>query len=63
MDKAVDIFSFGTGLIVAEIYAWVVLVLGFIQTIWPLQRRPVALNRRSRTGCMSTSSSRPTTSR
>ena len=29
MDKAVDIF-FGTGLIVAEIYAWVVLVLGFI---------------------------------
>ena len=43
MDKAVDIF-FGTGLIVAEIYAWVVLVLGFIQTIWPLQRRPVALN-------------------
>lgn len=43
MDKVVDIF-FATGLIVAEIYAWLVLVLGFIQTIWPLQRRPVGLN-------------------
>ncbi|MFM2053368.1 MAG: hypothetical protein RL456_1405 [Pseudomonadota bacterium] len=43
MESHLDLF-FGTGLIAAEIYAWLVLVLGFIQTIWPLQRRPVALN-------------------
>lgn len=32
-----------SGLLVAEIYAYIILVLGFIQTIWPLQRRPVPL--------------------
>ncbi|WP_442777479.1 hypothetical protein [Sphaerotilus montanus] len=42
MDDGFDIF-FGSGLIAAEIYAWLVLVLGFFQTIWPLERRPVAL--------------------
>lgn len=42
MDDKIDLF-FGTGLIMAEIYAWLVLVLGFFQTIWPLQRRPVAI--------------------
>ena len=34
---------FGLGLLAAELYAWLVLVLGFFQTIWPLKRRPVAL--------------------
>lgn len=34
---------FGSGLFLAELYAWVVLVLGFIQTAWPLERKPVPL--------------------
>ena len=33
----------GIGLIMAELYAWLVLVLGYIQTAWPLHRPPVAL--------------------
>ncbi|HZT88803.1 MAG TPA: UDP-forming cellulose synthase catalytic subunit [Stellaceae bacterium] len=33
----------GLGLILAEIYAWMVLVLGYIQTIWPLRRQPLPL--------------------
>jgi hypothetical protein len=32
---------FGTGLYLAELYAWVLLILGFLQTTWPLER-PVA---------------------
>ncbi len=34
---------FGAGLIIAELYAWLVLVIGFFQTIWPLKRKPVPL--------------------
>ncbi|AOV17901.1 cellulose synthase catalytic subunit (UDP-forming) [Acidihalobacter aeolianus] len=30
-------------LFLAEVYAWMVLVLGFLQTAYPLQRKPVAL--------------------
>jgi cellulose synthase (UDP-forming) len=37
-----DLF-FGTGLLVAELYAFVVLVFGFIQTAWPLERKPVLM--------------------
>ncbi len=33
----------GLGLILAELYAWLVLVLGYIQTAWPLKRPPVSL--------------------
>jgi len=33
----------GIGLILAELYAWTVLVLGYIQTAWPLRRPPVAM--------------------
>src|SRR5262249_45821442 len=33
----------GIGLILAELYAWLVLVLGYIQTAWPLRRQPVAM--------------------
>ena len=35
---------FGSGLFLAELYAWVVLVLGFIQTAWPLERKPVPMS-------------------
>ncbi len=33
----------GIGLILAELYAWLVLVLGYIQTAWPLRRPPIGL--------------------
>lgn len=33
----------GIGLILAELYAWLVLMLGYIQTAWPLNRPPVAM--------------------
>ncbi len=33
----------GTGLLLAEAYTWLVVGLGFIQTAWPLKRRPAAL--------------------
>ena len=33
----------GIGLILAELYAWLVLVLGYIQTAWPLNRQPVGM--------------------
>nr|WP_249679633.1 UDP-forming cellulose synthase catalytic subunit [Pseudomonas sp. PIA16] len=34
---------FGYGLVLAELYALMVLVLGYVQTAWPLQRKPVML--------------------
>ena len=34
---------FGIGLLLAELYAFLVLVLGFVQTAWPLQRKPVLM--------------------
>ena len=43
MESWVDIF-FGSGLIAAEIYAWLVLTLGFFQTIWPLERKPMPMS-------------------
>ncbi len=33
----------GIGLVLAETYAWLVLLLGYVQTAWPLHRPPVAL--------------------
>lgn len=36
-------FSFG--LVAAEMYAFIVLFLGYFQVLWPLQRKPVALPR------------------
>jgi cellulose synthase (UDP-forming) len=42
MDGWFDAF-FSAGLVAAEIYAWLVLVLGFVQTAWPLGRKPVPL--------------------
>ncbi|WP_114395313.1 UDP-forming cellulose synthase catalytic subunit [Oleisolibacter albus] len=33
----------GTGLLLAEIYAWLVMVLGYVQCAWPLGRKPVPM--------------------
>jgi len=33
----------GVLLIAAETYAWVVLVLGYFQTLWPLNRQPISM--------------------
>ena len=41
-DDWIDI-AFGYGLVLAEIYALVVLVFGYLQTAWPLHRQPVLL--------------------
>jgi cellulose synthase (UDP-forming) len=35
---------FGTGLFLAELYAWIVLALGFFQAAWPLERKPIPLD-------------------
>lgn len=42
IDSNVDIFL-GVILICAETYIWLVLLLGFLQIVWPLQRKPIAL--------------------
>lgn len=34
---------FGLGLVAAESYAWVIMLLGYIQNAWPLGRKPVPL--------------------
>lgn len=41
-DSAIEA-AFGYGLLAAEAYTWLVVVLGFIQTAWPLQRAPAPL--------------------
>ena len=43
MDRLLDAFL-GAGLVFAEAYAFVVLVLGFFQVLWPLGRKPVPLS-------------------
>ena len=35
--------AFGFGLVLAELYAFAVLLIGYFQTAWPLQRRPVPM--------------------
>ncbi|MYZ45836.1 UDP-forming cellulose synthase catalytic subunit [Schauerella aestuarii] len=47
-ETPVDAF-FGWGLVAAELYALTVLLLGYLQTAWPLQRKPVPLPADSRT--------------
>ncbi|MGV8916710.1 MAG: UDP-forming cellulose synthase catalytic subunit [Pseudomonas sp.] len=37
-----DLF-FGYGLVLAELYAMLVMIFGYVQTAWPLQRRPLLL--------------------
>jgi cellulose synthase (UDP-forming) len=34
---------FGYGLYAAEVYAWIVLIIGYFQVIWPLERKPAPL--------------------
>ena len=41
-ESAIESFL-GYGLLAAEAYTWLVVVLGFIQTAWPLHRRPADL--------------------
>ena len=41
-DSPLDL-SFGLGLLAAETYSWLVLMLGYFQTIWPLHRSPYPL--------------------
>ncbi len=41
-DDSLDLFL-GIILVLVETYAWLVLLLGYIQTAWPLQREPVPL--------------------
>ncbi len=36
-------WGFGSGLVLAEFYAVAVLVLGYVQTTWPLERKPLPL--------------------
>lgn len=36
-------FLFGGGLYLAELYAWIILLLGFVQTTWPLNRPVVEM--------------------
>ena len=36
-------YVFATGLLFAEVYALIVLLLGFFQVLWPLNRKPVPL--------------------
>nr|WP_223481007.1 MULTISPECIES: UDP-forming cellulose synthase catalytic subunit [unclassified Pseudomonas] len=35
---------FGYGLVMAELYAMIVLVFGYIQTAWPLRRKPILMS-------------------
>jgi cellulose synthase (UDP-forming) len=43
MSSVVDL-SLGLGLLLAEVYAFAILVLGYFQVLWPLNRRPVPLS-------------------
>jgi cellulose synthase (UDP-forming) len=51
----------GIILLFAETYAWVVLVLGYFQVVWPLNRQPVPLPEDMASGRRWISSSPPTT--
>ncbi|RMG34783.1 MAG: UDP-forming cellulose synthase catalytic subunit [Gammaproteobacteria bacterium] len=41
-DDLIDLVL-GLGLLAAETYAWLILILGFIQNLWPLRRPPAPL--------------------
>ena len=43
-DRYIDMF-FSSGLLAAEFYAYVVLLLGYFQVLWPLNRKPTPLPR------------------
>ena len=54
-------FFFGYGLALAEVYAITVLVLGYVQTAWPLSRAPLPLPADPQSWPRSTCTSRRTT--
>ncbi|WP_110687564.1 UDP-forming cellulose synthase catalytic subunit [Salinicola aestuarinus] len=41
--------ALGYGLFAAELYAWVILILGYVQNIWPLERKVVPMPADTRT--------------
>ena len=41
-ENPLDLF-FALVLVLAEVYAWLVLILGYLQTAWPLKRKPVMM--------------------
>ena len=41
--------SFGIALVLAETHSWAILMLGYLQTMWPLKRKPTMLPGDSRT--------------
>ena len=41
-DDSLDLLL-GVGLLLAELYAWLVLILGYFQTAWPMGRKPAPL--------------------
>lgn len=43
LESGMEIFL-GYALVFAESYTWLILILGFIQTAWPLNRQPLALD-------------------
>ncbi len=54
---------FGYGLVAAELYALLVLLLGYVQTAWPLRRRPYPCRPTTGNGRASTCTFRPITNR
>ncbi len=42
LDISADLLL-GLGLLAAEFYAWLILIIGFFQTAWPLRRQPVPM--------------------
>ena len=42
LEPGLELF-FGLGLLAAETYAWLILLLGYIQNAWPLDRKPVPM--------------------
>ncbi|HEY1059917.1 MAG TPA: UDP-forming cellulose synthase catalytic subunit [Limnobacter sp.] len=43
LNSGIELFL-GYTLVVAEAYTWLILIFGFIQTAWPLKRRPLPLD-------------------
>lgn len=42
LETPLDIFL-GGGLLAAELYTWIVMILGYVQSAWPLRRKPARL--------------------
>jgi len=42
IEQSVDLLL-GLALLAAELYAWIILIVGYFQTAWPLKRKPVPM--------------------